>query len=302
MEQQVICRGCPRRCSVLRPQSCLPGTAAGACRCGLLPVLARAAAHFGEEPCISGTRGSGAVFFSGCALKCVFCQNMQISRGCFGREVSVSDLRKIFLRLIDEGVHNINLVNPTHFTAAIAQALDEPLPVPVVYNCGGYESVEALAQLEGKVQVYLPDYKYADREPAARYSAAADYPTVAAAAIKEMYRQTGPYVLDGQGIMQRGVLIRHLVLPGSWDNTRHVIDWLTENFAPGEVMFSLMGQYTPCGDLQRWPELTEPLCNAEYADAAAYLLERGWRDGYLQEPDASGCEHIPAFDLTGVLP
>lgn len=300
MEQQILCQCCPRRCSVERPLSCAPGTAWGACGMGLLPTLARAAAHFGEEPCISGTRGSGAVFFSGCSLKCVFCQNMAISRDCFGQEVSIERLREIFERLIGEGVHNINLVNPTHFVLAIAEALREPLLVPVVYNCGGFESVEMLRLLEGKVQVYLPDFKYMDGDLALRYSAAGTYPDVAAAAIKEMYRQVGRYRLDDEGIMQSGVLIRHLVLPGAWENTRRVIDWLVDNFQPGEVKFSLMGQYTPCGDLRRYPELQSPLSNAEYREAAEYLAERGWEDGYLQEPDASGEEYIPAFDLTGL--
>lgn len=301
MEQQILCKSCPRRCFVMRPLSAAPGSAPGVCRSGRLPVLARAAAHFDEEPCISGTRGSGAVFFSGCSLKCVFCQNSQISSGYFGREVSINRLREIFGELIAGGVHNINLVNPTHFAGAIIEALAEPLPVPVVYNCGGYESIESLQKLAGKVQVYLPDYKYADERAAARYSAAADYPGVAAAAIKEMFRQTGRYVLDENGLLKSGVLIRHLVLPGNQENTRRVIDWLVDNFAPGEVLFSLMGQYTPCGDLTRFPELAEPLCAAEYAEAADYLLRTGWQDGYLQEPEASGSECIPAFDLTGVL-
>lgn len=300
MEQQILCKSCPRRCSIERPQSCAPGTAFGACGMGLLPVVARAAAHFGEEPCISGTRGSGAVFFSGCSLKCVYCQNMVISRDCFGREISIEHLREIFDRLIGEGVHNINLVNPTHFVLAIAEALAKPLAVPVVYNTGGYDSVEMLRLLEGKVQVYLPDYKYADSSMALKYSAAANYPEAAAEAILEMYRQVGPYKLAEGGTMQSGVLIRHLVLPGAGENTKRVIDWLVKNFKPGEVKFSLMGQYTPCGDLRRYPELNQPLSHAEYSEAADYLAAVGWDDGYLQEPDASGVEHIPSFDLTGV--
>lgn len=300
MEQQILCQCCPRRCSVMREQSQTPGTALGACGVGLLPMVARAAAHFGEEPCISGVRGSGAVFFSGCSLKCVFCQNMVISRDCFGQEISVAHLREIFERLAAEGVHNINLVNPTHFAAGIDEALSEPLPVPVVYNTGGYDRVETLRQLDGKVQVYLPDMKYMDAALGSRYSMVGNYPEMAAAAIKEMFRQRGPYRLDGDGIMQSGVLIRHLVLPGAQENTRRVIDWLVENFRPGEVKFSLMGQYTPCGNLRRYPELLAPLSNAEYQEAADYLAERGWDDGYLQEPEASGVDEIPAFDLTGV--
>ena len=178
------------------------------------PVVARAAPHFGEEPCISGTRGSGAVFFSGCNLRCVFCQNRTISRGEHGKEITVAQLRGIFLRLRDEGVHNINLVTPSHYTRQIAEALSGlELGIPVVWNSSGYECVETLRMLDGLVQVYLPDLKYALSEPAARYSAAADYPQVARAAILEMYRQTGPFRLDEDGMLQRGVLIRHLILP-----------------------------------------------------------------------------------------
>lgn len=300
MEQQILCQCCPRRCSVIRPKSCTPGTTMGACGVGLLPLLARAAAHFGEEPCISGTKGSGAVFFSGCSLKCVFCQNMVISQGFLGQEVTVTRLREIFERLAAEGVHNINLVNPTHFALAIGEALSEPLPVPVVYNTGGYDRVETLRELEGKVQVYLPDMKYMDETLGSRYSMVGNYPAVADAAIKEMFRQVGPYKLDADGIMQSGLLIRHLVLPGAQENTRRVIDWLVANFKPGEVKFSLMGQYTPCGNLRRYPELLSLLSCAEYREAAEYLAEKGWDDGYLQEPDASGTDAIPPFDFTGV--
>jgi putative pyruvate formate lyase activating enzyme len=267
---------------------------------GRLPVLARAAAHYGEEPCISGTCGSGAVFFSGCSLRCVFCQNEQISHGGFGEEVSVARLREIFDELVASGVHNINLVNPTHFAEAIAEALEDPLPVPVVYNSSGYERVETLRKLEGKIQIYMPDYKYALTEPARRYSLAADYPEIAAASIFEMFRQTGAYRLNDEGILQSGVLIRHLVLPGNAENSRRVIDWLTSTFKSGDVLFSLMGQYTPCGDLTDFPELAEPLAPLEYAEAVDYLFAAGWEDGYLQEPDSFGVEYIPCFDLTGV--
>lgn len=298
--QAVRCTVCPRRCGVERRAIGGIGDGAGFCGVGRLPVLARAAAHFGEEPCISGSRGSGAVFFSGCSLRCVFCQNEVISRRYFGKTVTVARLREIFEELAASGVHNINLVNPTHFADAIAEALEKPLSVPVVYNSSGYERVETLRRLEGKIQVYMPDYKYALPEAAARYSAAADYPEVAWRAIREMFRQCGAYRLDDAGIMQSGVLIRHLVLPGNPENSRRVIDRVTGEFAQGEVLFSLMGQYTPCGDLGDFPELQYPLSNLEYAEAEEYLLATGWEDGYLQPPEASGEEYIPAFDLTGI--
>lgn len=204
-----LCSICPRGCGVDRA-----GGQFGFCAVPDAPVVARAAPHFGEEPCISGTRGSGAVFFSGCNLRCVFCQNRTISRGEHGKEITVAQLRGIFLRLRDEGVHNINLVTPSHYTRQIAEALSGlELGIPVVWNSSGYECVETLRMLDGLVQVYLPDLKYALSEPAARYSAAADYPQVARAAILEMYRQTGPFRLDEDGMLQRGVLIRHLILP-----------------------------------------------------------------------------------------
>lgn len=267
---------------------------------GSLPTLARAALHRGEEPCISGKNGSGTVFFSGCSLRCVFCQNREISLGRFGKTVPVSRLREIFDELIAQGAHNINLVNPTPFTDAIVEALREPLPVPVVYNTGGYDRVETLRRLEGKVQVFLPDMKYALSDPAARYSGARDYPEVAAAAIREMVRQTGPYRLDESGMLTRGVLIRHLVLPGNLDNSRRVIDWVARTFSKGEVLFSLMSQYTPCGELSAFPEINRPLTPLEGKVIERYLFRSGIEDGYVQERDAAGSDWIPAFDLTGV--
>lgn len=286
------CTLCPRKCGRLRPD--------GFCRMGENPRVARAALHFWEEPCISGSRGSGAVFFSGCSLRCVFCQNQEISAGGFGKDISVERLREIFDELIARGAHNINLVNPTHFAGAIAEALDKPLPVPVVYNSGGYDRVETLCMLDGKVQVYLPDMKYAQAELGARYARATDYPEVAKAAIQEMVRQTGPYQLDENGMLVSGVLIRHLVLPGHLQNTRQVIDWVAQTFAPGTVLFSLMSQYTPCGDLSHTPELNRRLTKREQAAAEEYLFAAGIEDGFVQERASAKQEYIPAFDLTGV--
>ena len=245
------CSLCPRRCGADRAAG-----QTGFCGAPETPVVARAAPHFGEEPCISGTRGSGAVFFAGCNLRCVFCQNYALSRNQLGREITVHRLRDIFLELRDQGVHNINLVTPSHDARAIAQALDGlELGVPVVWNSSGYESVETLRMLEGLVQIYLPDLKYADAALAARYSAAPDYPETARAAILEMFRQTGPFRMDGDGLLQSGVLIRHLILPEQGDNSRRVIDWVSDTFEPGDVLFSLMSQYTPMGELSAFPEL-----------------------------------------------
>ena len=290
------CSLCPRRCGADRAAG-----QTGFCGAPETPVVARAAPHFGEEPCISGTRGSGAVFFAGCNLRCVFCQNYALSRNQLGREITVQRLRDIFLELRDQGVHNINLVTPSHDARAIAQALDGlELGVPVVWNSSGYESVETLRMLEGLVQIYLPDLKYADAALAARYSAAPDYPETARAAILEMFRQTGPFRMDGDGLLQSGVLIRHLILPEQGDNSRRVIDWVSDTFEPGDVLFSLMSQYTPMGELSAFPELQHTVSPALNAAIYAHLLDSRIEDGFYQDLEAATGEMIPKFDGTGV--
>ncbi len=289
------CKLCPRNCAADRD-----GGKTGACGAGNKVLIARAAAHYWEEPCISGDKGSGAVFFSGCSLKCVFCQNYEISSGLKGREVTVPQLRDIFKRLADTGVHNINLVNPTHFTAAIAEALEQPVGIPIVYNCGGYEKVESLKMLEGKVQIYLPDMKYSDNAAARKYSAAGDYVETARAAIMEMYRQTGDYVLDDNDMLLSGVVIRHLVLPGLMENSKGVIDWVDDSFLPGSVLFSLMSQYTPCGRAAEFPEINRRLSIEEYEEIRGYMDNSGIMDGFFQDMDSAGEEFIPDFDFTGV--
>ncbi len=264
-------------------------------------MVCRAAPHFGEEPCISGTRGSGAVFFAGCSLRCVFCQNRGISRGAAGEAVTVPQLREIFLRLRDRGVHNINLVTPSHYSDVIAEALSGlDLGIPVVWNSGGYESVETLRSLEGLVQIWLPDWKYADSALAARYSAAPDYPQVVTAAVKEMFRQAGPFELDGDGLLRRGVLIRHLVLPGAPENTLRVIDAVEDNLPAKQVLFSLMAQYTPMPGLDDYPALQRRVTQEEYDRCMSYLDFSGIDHGYYQSPESATDEMIPAFDGTGV--
>ncbi len=291
------CTLCPRRCGAPRR-----GGHNGVCAVPETAMVCRAAPHFGEEPCISGTRGSGAVFFAGCSLRCVFCQNRDISRGASGVPVSAARLREIFLSLRDQGVHNINLVTPTHVTGEIIAALDGPeLGIPVVWNSSGYESVETLRRLEGLVQIYMPDFKYADRELAARYSAAPDYPEIALAAIGEMYRQTGPAVLDGDGILRRGLLIRHLILPGSPENTLRVIDAVEDHFPTEHILFSLMSQYTPMPGLEAFPELQRRVSQEEYERCASYLDFSDISRGYVQSPESATDEMIPAFDGTGVV-
>ena len=291
-----VCTLCPRRCGAIREEA-LPG---GFCRSPLLPQVARCAPHFGEEPCIAGPHGTGAVFFTGCNLRCVFCQNAAISRGEGGRPVTVPQLRDMLLALRDQGVDSIDLVTGTHFIPAVAEALRGlDLGIPVVWNSSGYESVETLRMLEGLVQVYMPDYKYSNAEAARRYSAAADYPEVARAAIREMVRQTGPAVLDESGLLKRGVLIRHLILPGRLEDARDAIDFAADEFPAGSVLFSLMSQYTPMPGLEAFPELQRPITREENAALIHYMRVRGLA-GFWQEGEAATGDMIPAWDLTGV--
>ena len=286
------CTLCPRQCGVDRTRG-----QRGFCGMGAELTAARAAAHFWEEPVISGSFGSGAVFFSGCTLRCCFCQNAQLSRDRFGAPLTPQALREIFLRLIDDGCQNINLVTPTHFLPSILPALEPKLPVPVVYNCGGYERVETLRALEGKIDVYLPDLKYSDNALAARLSAAPDYFQVATAAIEEMYRQTGPCrVVDGE--LRRGVLIRHLVLPGCVENSLGVMDWIAGRFAPGEVLVSVMSQYTPVGS--QTPPLDRRVTPEEYAAVLSWMQLCGISDGFVQDSAAASTEYIPEFNLEGL--
>ena len=295
-----FCNVCPRSCKVDRKQSIHEKGRAGYCRSGMLPIVSRAALHHWEEPCISGTRGAGTVFFAGCNLSCVYCQNYEISELMHGEEISVERLRQIYFELIAQGAHNIDLVTPTHFTHAIFQSLREPLPVPVVYNCGGYESVHTVAFLRKKIQCWLPDLKYSLREPAARYSDAPDYFEKAIAAIEQMYRQTGPYEIGSDGILKKGVLIRHLILPGNLENTKGVLRYVAETFAPGQVLFSLMRQYVPWGRAAEFPEINRRLTEEEYNEAEACMEELGIVDGYTQEADSSDSVYITAFNGAGV--
>ena len=289
------CSICPRNCSALRGEN-----GGGHCMSPALPRVARAAPHYGEEPCIGGPRGTGAVFFTGCNLRCVFCQNREISRGGPGRTLTVPQLKELFLRLRDRGVSSLDLVTGTHYTPWIAEALSGlELDIPVVWNSSGYESVESLRQLEGLVQVYMPDFKYWKGDIARRYSAAEDYPAVAKAAIKEMYRQVGPYELDGEGLMKRGVLIRHLILPGQDLNAMDVMDFAAEEFPAGSVMFSLMSQYTPMPGLDKFPELQSPI-EPELNERLISYMRRLGLEGYWQESGSATEEMIPDFDLTGL--
>ena len=288
-----ICADCPRSCGVLRGE-----TGNGYCGMGAEPVIARAAPHYDEEPVISGTRGSGAVFFSGCALRCRFCQNYPISHDRCGKRVSVERLMEIYGELIALGVHNINLVNPTHFARAILESLEGGLPVPVVWNSGGYEEVDTLRAFNGKIQVYLPDLKYIREDSSRKYSSAGDYFRFAGPALKEMLRQTGPVELDDDGIIRHGTIVRHLILPGRAGESKAILDWIAENL-PG-AWVSLMAQYLPFGDVKGIDALNRRLTQEEYDDVVDHLLKLGLEDGFVQELSSSDEKYIPKFDLTGV--
>ena len=290
----MICTLCPRECGVERTEY----KTGGVCGQPSNPVAARAMRHQWEEPCLVGQHGAGTVFFSGCNLRCCFSQNGIISQEGYGKPITADRLREIFRELVDQGAACIDLVTPTQFTPVILEALGEEVwPVPVVWNCGGYEKPETIRLLDGKVQVYLPDLKYALPGPAKKYSAAEDYFDWASEAILEMFRQTGPYVMEN-GQLKRGVLIRHLLLPGELENTRRVIDWVAETFRPGDVLFSLMSQYTPqpgaTGNLARH------VTRAEYRAAVAYMENCGVLDGYTQERTSAKEEYTPEFDLRGI--
>ena len=286
------CNICPRKCGADRSKN------TGVCSVGEKIKIARAAPHFWEEPCISGTKGSGTVFFSGCNMKCVFCQNYEISSGGKGKVVAPDRLTEIYYELIEQGVHNINLVTPTHFSKQIIKTLEKPLPVPVVYNSGGYDSVEILRMFEGKVQIYLPDLKYMSSALAEKYSKAKDYPETAKKAIREMFRQTGEFILDDDGIMQKGVVIRHLMLPGQLENTLDVIDWVSDEFGD-KVIFSLMSQFTP-NENCTLPELQQIITQEEYNKAVDYMYLCGIENAYVQDFSSAKKEYTPPFDFSGV--
>ena len=290
----MICTLCPRNCGVERTAE----SGAGVCRMGTQPKIARAALHMWEEPCISGTRGSGAVFFSGCGLRCVFCQNEAISQQGEGKIVTPARLAEIFRELEAQGAHNINLVTAAHFVPAVLEALSLYRPnIPMVYNSSGYESIETLRMLSGVVDISLPDYKYIDPNMAAMLSGARDYPDVAFAAIAEMIRQTGAPVYDENGMMQRGTLIRHLVLPGLTGDSMKILTRIRDEF-PG-IPVSLMGQYTPCGRALSMPGMNRKIKKKEYARVLAHMEAIGL-DGYRQELGSADGAFIPSFDETGV--
>ena len=282
----VNCQLCPRKCGADRTAG-----ETGFCGCPAGALVAKAMLHKWEEPALAGEGGSGAVFFGGCTLQCRYCQNAAISGGPVGTPMDSEELRKLFENLIAQGAENIDLVTPTHFLPTILPALEPKLPVPVVYNCGGYERVETLRQLEGKIDIYLPDLKYSEARLAKALSGAADYFPRAKNAIREMVRQTGPVQWDGDKVV-KGVIIRHLILPGHVDNSLKVLDWIGNTFAPGEVLVSLMRQYTPMGNLP--DPLDRRVSDEEYDEVLSWMYLNDL-EGFTQEEDSADKGFIPDF-------
>lgn len=290
-----ICNACPRKCNVERN---IGEFSHGFCKMPYNAVLARASLHLWEEPVISGERGSGAIFFSGCNLRCVFCQNFEISHENFGKQVSKSEFIDIVKRLENQGAHTINLVNPTHFVPFIKEVFSEYKPsVPVVYNTGGYDDVESIRSLQGLIDVYLPDLKYFDSDVSKKYSNAENYFEKASKAVLEMQRQVGESVIK-DGIMQKGMIIRHLVLPKNTDQSIKILRWIKDNL-PIDTYISLMSQYVPYVKTE-YKELNRRIVTAEYQKVIDEFERLGFENGFMQERSSAQTDFIPKFDLSGV--
>lgn len=292
-----ICEICPRNCGVDRDIS------SGYCKSSDNIKIARRALHYWEEPCISGEKGSGTVFFSGCNMGCVYCQNKEISHGGFGEEVSVERLAEIFLSLQSQGALNINLVTPTHFWPGIKKAVllakEKGLTLPIVCNTSCYEKPETIAGIADIIDIWLPDFKYIEKQPAARYSRAPDYPAFAKQALDIMVKNQPRPVFGEDGIMKKGVIVRHLVLPGQIKAAKEIIKYLYERYGD-KIYISIMSQYTPCSDLSRYPEINRKITPAEYDEVVDFAVDLGLENGFIQEGEAASESFIPPFDLTGV--
>lgn len=291
----MLCNLCPRRCNALRNETQNIG---GVCAMPQMPMVARAALHFGEEPSISGKNGSGTIFFSGCSLHCVFCQNSVISEKNTGMSITINRLAEIFKNLENQGAHNINLVTPTHYVDAIIAALDIYKPkIPIVYNSSGFENVDTLKKLKGYVDVFLMDFKYDDEAKAKLFSFAPDYPSICKNALLECYRQQSECVFE-DGIMQKGVIVRHLLLPQSTRDAIAIFDWVIQNMP--NAYFSLMSQYLPLYKAQNMPIINRKITAREYNKVVDYIVSSGFENCYIQDISSATKEYIPDFDFTGI--
>ncbi len=292
------CTLCPRNCHVDRTNG-----QKGYCMQTDELVVARAALHMWEEPCISGENGSGTVFFSGCNMRCVFCQNYNIAKGSVGKKITINRLAEIFIELQDKKANNINLVTPSHYVPQIVEAITiariKGLHLPIVYNCSGYEKIQTLNLLDGYIDIYLPDFKYMDERPAKRYSNASDYFLFTSKAITEMLNQVGAPRFDNNGIMNKGVIVRHLMLPGYLEDSKHIIKYLCETY--GDLIYiSIMNQYTPLSYVKNYPEINRKITDKEYNELIDYAIELGLENGFIQEGDTALESFIPDFNGEGV--
>lgn len=292
------CTLCPRNCKINRNNNNL-----GFCNMGKDLTVARASLHFWEEPIISGTKGSGTIFFSGCNLKCVFCQNYQISTNNFGKKISINRLSEIFLELQQQGAHNINLVTPTIFVPQIIQALKiakkNGLSIPIVYNSSGYETVDTIKLLDGYIDIYLPDFKYFDNKYAVKYSKCPNYFEYAHNAIEEMIKQVGKPQFNKDGLLTKGVIVRHMMLPGLLEDSKKIIHYLVDKYN-NDIFISIMNQYTPTNNLDKYNEINKNVPNNEYEELINLAIDLGIKNGFMQEGETQKTSFIPEFDTTGV--
>ena len=293
----MICNLCPRKCNIDRSKNI------GYCKMGDVLKISRAALHFWEEPCISGESGSGTVFFSGCNMGCVYCQNQDISHEGFGKEITTDRLSEIFIELQEKKANNINLVTPTHFVPWIVKSIDmarnNGLKIPIVYNTSGYETKENIKLLDKKIDVYLPDFKYISGDIAKKYSFCEDYPVYAKQALYEMVKQVGPCEFDENGIIQKGVIVRVLVLPNHEDEAKKVIEYLHSTYKD-DIFISIMSQFTPCTNLDKYPEINRKLSMEEYDRVVDFAIDIGVENGFIQEGESASESFIPPFNLYGV--
>lgn len=293
----MICNLCPRNCNVNRENN------KGYCKVSENIKVSRAALHFWEEPCISGEKGSGTVFFSGCNMRCIFCQNYDISRQAFGKEISLERLVEIYFELESQKAHNINLVTPGHYAHKIAKSIDisrqKGLKIPFVYNTNSYEKVNSIKMLENKIDIFLPDFKYMDGVLAKNFSDCADYPETAKKSIEQMVKQTGGCVFDENGIMQKGVIVRVLVLPECTSDAKKIIEYLYKTYKD-DIFISIMSQYTPVNQIDKYPFLNRKITQEEYDDVVDFAVDLGVENGFIQTSDSAQESFIPHFNLFGV--
>lgn len=289
---EIFCNICPRKCNKIRNED----IGQGICKMPYLPVISNYSLHKWEEPCISGTNGSGTIFFAGCNLHCMYCQNYKISHDNIGKKISEKELVNIMYELIDSGAHNINLVNPTHYTHILKNVLsNNKFDVPIIYNSSGYDDIDSLKSLEGLIDIYLPDLKYSNLELGIKYSKCGNYFEIATKAIKEMYRQVGSNIYNSEGLIQKGLIVRHLILPNNTNNTIEILKWCKDNLSQ-DILISIMAQYIPMGKLEEHQEINRKINKIEYNKVVKYMFDNNIDNGYIQDLTSAKQIYIPDFD------